>query len=184
MKVLSEEEYKNLSLKGKGRSSELFNSLINLKKGGAVLIEQKDWNRKAGPSTLVKYIEKKHNMKFVCAALANEKSWVVKRIDDNVATEPAPKQKAVKQPVVSEPIAEKKEDHLLLKSEVTIFYLGRISSMKIERIEETVKAVQAHFIDENRQLVKTILLEIIDLLAKQQHIVIESEKTYIPLKRN
>jgi hypothetical protein len=183
MKLLSEEEYKGLSLKGKGRSSELFNSIINLKKGEAVLIEQKDWNRKAGPSTLIKYIEKNHNMKFVCAALTNEKSWVVKRVDDGTA-EPAPKQKAAKQATVPEAIPEKKDDHLLLKSDITIFYLGRISSMKIERIEETVKAVQAHFIDENRALIKTLLLEIIELLAKQQHIVIESEKTYIPLKRN
>ena len=179
MKKLSEEEYKALSLKGKGRSSELFNSIINLKKGEAVLIEQKDWNRKAGPSTLVKYIEKTHHMKFVCAALTTEKSWVVKRIDDGTFIS-EPKPAAVKQSVVPE----KKEDHLLLKSEITIFYLGRISRMKIERIEETLKAVQAHFIDENRALIKTLLTEIIELLDKQQHIVIENEKTYIPLKRN
>lgn len=183
MKILSEEEYKALSLKGKGRSSELFNSIINLKKGEAVLIEQKDWNRKAGPSTLVKYIEKKHHRKFVCAALTAEKSWVVKRIDDGTA-EYAPKQKTEKQVTVQEQAPEKKDDHLLLKSEITIFYLGRISSMKIERIEDTLKAVQAHFMDENRALIKTLLMEIIELLAKQQHIVIESEKTYIPLKRS
>lgn len=183
MKLLSEEEYKGLSLKGKGRSSELFNSIINLKKGEAVLIEQKDWNRKAGPSTLIKYIEKNHHMKFVCSALTTEKSWVVKRIDDGTS-DSIPKQKAVKQTLMQEALPEKKDDHLLLKSEITIFYLGRISSMKIERIEETVKAVQAHFMEENRSLIRTLLLEIIELLAKQKHIVIESEKTYIPLKRN
>lgn len=183
MKLLSEEEYKGLSLKGKGRSSELFNSLINLKKGEAVLIEQKDWNRKAGPSTLVKYIEKHHHMKFVCSALTTEKSWVVKRIDDGKAI-PVQKAKPAKEPV-QEPVAsEKKEDHLLLRSEITIFYLGRISAMKIERMEDTVKAVQAHFIDDDRPLIKTLLLEIIALLAQQQHIVIENEKTYLPLKRN
>ncbi len=183
MKLLSEEEYKNLSLKGKGRSSELFNSLINLKKGEAFLIEQKDWNRKAGPSTLVKYIEKKHNMKFVCAALTGEKSWVVKRIDDGKAL-PVQKAKLVKEPVQAAAVPEKINDHLLLRSEITIFYLGRISAMKIERIEDTLKAVQAHFIEENRPLIKTLLLEIIDLLSKQRHIVIENEKTYLPLKRN
>ena len=184
MKLLSEEEYKGLRLKGKGRSTELFNSIINLKKGEAVLIEQKDWNRKAGPSTLVKYIEKKHQMKFVCAALTNEKSWVVKRIDEGTVTpDLLSKSKQAKQPAAA-PVAEKQADHLLLKSEITIFYLGRISTLKIERIEETVKAVQAHFVEENRALIKTLLMEIIELLAKQQHIVIESEKTYIPLKRN
>ncbi len=183
MKLLSEEEYKGLSLKGKGRSSELFNSLINLKKGEAVLIEQKDWNRKAGPSTLVKYIEKKHHMKFVCSALTTEKSWVVKRIDDGKAV-PAQKAKPAKEAAQAPVAPEKKDDHLLLRSEITIFYLGRISAIKIERIEDTVKAVQAHFIDEDRPLIKMLLLEIITLLAKQQHIVIESEKTYLPLKRN
>ena len=183
MKLLSEDEYKNLSLKGKGRSSELFNSLINLKKGEAILIEQKDWNRKAGPSTLVNYIEKKHHMKFVCSALTTEKSWVVKRIDDGKAM-PVQKAKPSKevQQVVAAP--EKKDDHLLLSSEITIFYLGRISAMKIERIEDTVKAVQAHFIEEDRALIKARLLEIITLLAKQRHIVIENEKTYLPLKRS
>jgi hypothetical protein len=183
MKLLSEEEYKNLSLKGKGRSSELFNSLINLRKGEAVLIEQKDWNRKAGPSTLVKYIEKKHHMKFVCSALTTEKSWVVKRIDDG-KTIPLQKAKPAKETVQATATPEKKDDHLLLRSEITIFYLGRISAMKIERIEDTVRAVQAHFIEEDRSIIKTLLLEIVGMLAKQQHIVIENEKTYLPLKRN
>ena len=183
MKLLSEEEYKSLSLKGKGRSSELFNSLINLKKGEAVLIEQKDWNRKAGPSTLVKYIEKNHQMKFMYAALSGEKSWVVKRIDDGKIL-PVQKAKQPREQLQPVSVSEKPNDHLLLKSEIAIFYLGRISAMKIERIEDTVKAVQAHFIEENRQLIKTLFLEVIQLLAKQQHIVIESEKTYLPLKRN
>lgn len=184
MKLLSEEEYKNLNLKGKGRSSDLFNSLINLKKGEAFLIEQKDWNRKAGPSTLVKYIEKNHHMKFTYAALSGEKSWVVRRIDDGKG-HPAQKakQQKEKENLQQPPAPEKPNDHLLLKSEITIFYLGRISAMKIERIEDTVRAVQAHFIEEDRPLVKALLLEIIELLARQKHIVIENEKTYLPLKR-
>lgn len=183
MKLLSEEEYKNLNLKGKGRSSDLFNSLINLKKGEAFLIEQKDWNRKAGPSTLVKYIEKNHHMKFTYAALSGEKSWVVRRIDDGKG-HPAQKAKPQKEKVQQPAAPEKPNDHLLLKSEITIFYLGRISAMKIERIEDTVRAVQGYFIEEDRSLVKTLLLEIIALLAKQKHIVIENEKTYLPLKRS
>lgn len=182
MKRLSDEEYKNLSLKGKGRSSELFNSLINLKKGEAILIEEKDWNRKAGPSTLVKYIEKKHHMKFLYAALSGEKSWVVRRIDDGRTPQPQKAAVVRKEPALQAAPTDAGNDQLLLKSEITIFYLGRISAMKIERIEETIRAVQTHFIDENRQQVKTLLLEIIELLARQQHIVIESEKTYLPLK--
>lgn len=59
MKKLNEEEFQNLPLKGRGRSSHVFNSIVNLKVGEAILIEKKDWNRKAGPSTLVRCIEKK-----------------------------------------------------------------------------------------------------------------------------
>jgi len=58
MKKLSAEEFSQLSIKGKGRSSVVFNSLINLKEGEGLLIEQKDWTRKAAPSALVRYIEK------------------------------------------------------------------------------------------------------------------------------
>jgi hypothetical protein len=52
MRKLSPEEFAQLPIKGKGRSSVVFNSLINLKEGEGLLIEQKDWNRKAAPSAL------------------------------------------------------------------------------------------------------------------------------------
>src|SRR5437879_1252927 len=82
MKKLTIEEYEQLSVKGKGRSSPVFNSIINLKIGEALLIEKKDWNRKAAPGTLVRYIEKKQNVKFTCCAIENGNGWVVKRIEN------------------------------------------------------------------------------------------------------
>ncbi len=181
MKRLTEEEYNTLAVKGKGRSSELFNSIINLKPGEAILIEEKDWNRKAGPSTLVNYIEKKTGLKLTCAALMSSKGWVVKRIDTGKDSPDNIPAKKIGQNVFSN---SKDENNLQLKYEIALFYLGRISLLKIEKIEETTKALQAHFIDEDRSSIKNILLEIIELLAKQQHIIIENEKTYIPLKRN
>src|SRR3954469_13794598 len=82
MKKLSAEEFSQLSIKGKGRSSIVFNSLINLKEGEGLLIEQKDWTRKAAPSALVRYIEKKYQMRFSFGALANGTGWAVQRLNE------------------------------------------------------------------------------------------------------
>jgi len=169
MKKLSAEEYEQLPLKGKGRSSHVFNSIINLKPGEAVLIEKKDWKRKAAPGTLVRYVEKKHNMKLSCGALNDGSGWAVKRIDTQAATE----QKTVFS-----------DERLQLKSDVLIFYIGRMGFHKIERIEDSVKAAVNHFWKNDNVLVKELLFEIIKGLAEQGHIVIENEKTYIPLRKN
>ena len=172
MKKLSNEEFDQLPIKGKGRSSHVFNSIINLKIGEAVLIEKKDWKRKAGPGTLVRYIEKTQNMKFTCGAVEGDKGWAVKRIDpadtDNIADQ---------NPTVFG------NKRLELKSDVLIFYIGRMGFHKIERIEETVKATVNHFWKEDNVLVKELFFEIIKGLAEQGHIVIENEKTYIPLRK-
>ena len=82
MKKLSAEEFSQLSVKGKGRSSAVFNSLINLQEGEGLLIEQKDWTRKAAPSSLVRYIEKKYQMKFSFGALENGSGWAVQRLNE------------------------------------------------------------------------------------------------------
>jgi hypothetical protein len=172
MKKLSDLEYEQLPLKGKGRSSHVFNSLINLKAGEALLIEKKDWTRKASPGTLVRYIEKKHNMKFTCGAVDGGNSWAVKRIDGT-----ATKHKADNTTVFT-------NERLQLKSDILIFYIGRMGFHKIERIEDSVKACVNHFWKSDNVLVKELFFEIIKGLSEQGHIVIENEKTYIPLRRN
>ena len=70
MKKLTTDEYNQLPIRGKGRSTDVFNSILNLKIGEALLIESKDWKRKAGPSTLVRYIEKKYDRNFRCSSIA------------------------------------------------------------------------------------------------------------------
>jgi hypothetical protein len=40
------------------------------------------------------------------------------------------------------------------------------------------------FWGQNRAVLKNLFLEAIDVLSKSNHIVIENEKTYIPLKRD
>lgn len=183
MKKLSQEELHNFNLKGKGRSSEVFNSILNLKVGEGLLIEPKDWHRKASPSTLVKYIQKTHQLQLSYAALADDKGWLVKRLEaksQTINTNPEPKSVSHAEP----PSAAINDNHLILKSELTIFYLGRISFLKIEKIEDSIKAAQEHFRDESRILIKNLFEEIVQILSKQQHIIIENEKTYVPLKKS
>lgn len=194
MKKLSEEEFQNLTLRGKGRSSHVFNSLINLKVGEALLLEKKDWTRKASPSTLVRYIEKKHNMKFAYSAIEGGKGWAIKRLEQknesttvSIITETTkapetPKKEAV-QPTLKEKTETENDNRLLLKSDIVVFYLGRMAFYKIERIEESIKACINNFWKQEPELVTVLFYEIINSLAEQGHIVIENEKTYIPLRR-
>lgn len=190
MRLLKEEEFNSLALKGKGRSSPIFNSLVNLNIGEGVLIEKKDWNRKASPSTLVKYIEKTHSLKFTCGELLNGQGWAVKRIPSaNQPTIkkqiiPAATQEIIAPTKITEENLYTEDGQLKLKSEIVIFYLGRIASCKIEKIEDSLKAVMDRFWEQDRVILKKLFLEVIDVLSKSNHIIIENEKTYIPLKRN
>lgn len=176
MKKLSAEEFSQLSIKGKGRSSAVFNSLINLKEGEGLLIEQKDWNRKAAPSALVRYIEKKYQMRFSFGALANGSGWAVQRLIE--VKKEIKKEKALNadQPNMT-------GERMALKSELTLFYLGRISLNKIERVEDTLKASMIHFWKADKKVLQELLNEVIEGLSKQGHIIIEGDKTYLPLKK-
>ncbi len=187
MKKLSSNEFESLELRGKGRSSHIFNSIINLKVGEAILLEKKDWTRKAGPSTLVRYIEKKHNMKFTCGAVTTGSGWAIKRIE-NKNQQVIESTKITEQPkkVDIEPTSKntsENENRLNLKSDLVVFYLGRMAFYKIERIEESIKACVNNFWKQEPALVTELFYEIINSLSEQGHIVIENEKTYIPLRR-
>ncbi len=172
MKKLSSEEFDQLAIRGKGRSSHVFNSIVNLRAGEAVLIEAKDWQRKASPSTLVRYIEKKHKMKFTCGSISGGAGWAVKRIDGHKNTVPVPAGK------------NDEVERLKLKSDLVVFYLGRMAFHKIERIEESIKASVGHFWKADSKLVQELFHEIVKSLEEQGHIMIENDKTYIPLRRN
>ncbi|MCX6296355.1 MAG: hypothetical protein NTX97_09860 [Bacteroidetes bacterium] len=177
MKKLTSDEYDQLPIRGKGRSSNVFNSIVNLQIGEALLIEQKDWKRKASPSTLVRYIEKNHDMRFTCGSLAGG-GWAVRRIGE--INKEALHKDASKTTENNIPGAER----LQLKSDLVVFYLGRMAFHKIERIEDSIKASVGHFWKSDSGIVKELFYEIIKSLEEQGHIVIENEKTYIPLRRN
>ena len=100
MKKLTSEEYNQLPIRGKGRSSHVFNSIVNLQVGEALLIEKSDWKRKASPSTLVRYIEKNHDMRFTCGSLAGGSGWAVRRID-GIKKETAQKETPTPTPAIT-----------------------------------------------------------------------------------
>lgn len=180
MKKLSAEEFSQLSIKGKGRSSAVFNSLINLKEGEGLLIEQKDWNRKAAPSALVRYIERKYQMRFSFGALANGTGWAVQRLMMEAKKE-AKKTEKEKPAVIVDIKAD--QERITMKSELTLFYLGRISMNKIERIEDTLKAAMIQYWKADKKMLQEVLNEVIGALSQQGHIIIEGDKTYLPLKK-
>lgn len=177
MKKLSAEEFAQLPIKGKGRSSAVFNSLINLKEGEGLLIEQKDWTRKSAPSALVRYIEKKHQMKFSFGTLTNGSGWAVQKVNEA-------KKETAKPDKAREAKPKGDTERMELRSELTLFYLGRISFNKIERIEDSIKAAVLHFWKADKKLLEVLFYEVIDGLQQQGHIVVENDKTYIPLKQN
>ncbi|MGZ4033819.1 MAG: hypothetical protein ACXVPU_15205 [Bacteroidia bacterium] len=179
MKKLTADEFEQLPIRGKGRSSHVFNSIVNLQVGEALLIEQKDWKRKASPSTLVRYIEKNHNMRFTCGSIAGGNGWAVKRID-GLKKDNTNSSKEQSTPQNNSVDAER----LQLKSDLVVFYLGRMAFHKIERIEDSIKASVGHFWKADSGLIHELFHEIIKSLEEQGHIVIENEKTYIPLRRN
>lgn len=178
MKKLTSDEYDQLPIRGKGRSSHVFNSIVNLQIGEALLIEKNDWKRKASPSTLVRYIEKNHDMRFTCGSIAGGNGWAVRRIGEikkEVTQKEAP-------PLVTNKTPD--ADRLQLKSDLVVFYLGRMAFHKIERIEDSIKASVGHFWKSDSNIVQELFQEIIKSLEEQGHIVIENGKTYIPLRRN
>jgi uncharacterized protein (DUF2249 family) len=186
MKKLTSEEYNQLPIRGKGRSSHVFNSIVNLQVGEALLIEKNDWKRKASPSTLVRYIEKNHDMRFTCGSLAGGNGWAVRRVDgtkkETAQTEtPTPAHVSVQAPIQNNTAD---ADRLQLKSDLVVFYLGRMAFHKIERIEDSIKASVGHFWKSDSKIVTELFGEIIKSLEEQGHIVIENGKTYIPLRRN
>lgn len=64
MKNITNEELQNYSIKGRGRSSNVFNAILNLEPGKNLLIEKDDWKKRYPVSRLSSYIGKKYKRKF------------------------------------------------------------------------------------------------------------------------
>ena len=102
----------------------------------------------------------------------------------NVERVEAEKKEIPKVKVKTPVIDETEKENLQLKSELVMFYLSRIAFTNIERIEDTLKAAVLHFWKEDKKLVQSFFHEIIKSLQEQGHIVIENDKTYIPLRNS
>ena len=73
-------EFDSLALHGRGRSSPVFNALLALHVGEALVIKKTEWNAHYSPTLIVKRIEKKYGMRFKRGALPDRTGWAVKRL--------------------------------------------------------------------------------------------------------
>lgn len=82
MKKLSDDEFNELSKRGRGPGGIVYNQIFNMQVGENLQIEKKDWHRKDSPGRLCRYIEKKHpGVKYKFHPLAHDLGWVVKRME-------------------------------------------------------------------------------------------------------
>lgn len=80
MKKITSEEFDNLKLHGKGSQSPLYNALLKLKPGEALIIYKTEWHVKYPPTTTVNKVMRKYNYKFESGALPDRTGWAVKRV--------------------------------------------------------------------------------------------------------
>ena len=81
---ITPEEFDQLKIKIRGRSSPAYNAIFNLRAGEAIKIKKEDWRSSSKtPSAKCRLLEKKYaaqKLKYVCVALADDSGWAVKRL--------------------------------------------------------------------------------------------------------
>jgi hypothetical protein len=81
MKKLTSEEAAQIQIKPPGRGSLVSTTLLSMKPGEYVLIENKDWKWKSQtPVTYCRVLEKGSKLKFDCHRTADGSGWLTKRI--------------------------------------------------------------------------------------------------------
>jgi hypothetical protein len=81
MRYISDDEMAGKNWRGRGSSSLVFREVMNIEVGKTLFIEKADWgNRKYSPSSIVRYIQKKYDRKFLFLREANGTGWAVKRL--------------------------------------------------------------------------------------------------------
>ncbi|HLG35659.1 MAG TPA: hypothetical protein VI757_12325 [Bacteroidia bacterium] len=78
---ITEEEYLNSIVKGRGRASNVFTAILNMKPGEIINIPASDWKRRRKVSSVASYIAKRYKRKFVTVTLADGNGWRVKRLE-------------------------------------------------------------------------------------------------------
>ncbi|MBI1225187.1 MAG: hypothetical protein GC192_08090 [Bacteroidetes bacterium] len=80
MKILEEEEAKNLIPLTKGRETMLSAKLKQLKVGQALVVTPKDWKTKSSPYRVANNIAKRHGWQFEQGRMPDGSGWVFKRV--------------------------------------------------------------------------------------------------------
>ena len=81
MKIITQEEFENLPIKGRGRSSHVYNKILNMKPGELLTIDKADWKKRYSVSRISSYIGKRQGRKYEARAVSDkEVGWVVRRI--------------------------------------------------------------------------------------------------------
>lgn len=80
MRKITDEEYQNLVVKGRGRSSKVFSEISSLKPGENLIIEKADWKKRYPIARVTSYIGKRNSRKFTTSSIVDGSGWVVKRI--------------------------------------------------------------------------------------------------------
>ena len=80
MKKLTEDEFNQLPLRGTGRSSKFYKTIIGLKKGEALFISRQEYTLYHGPGLICRRIMKRFPyVKYVYGPVADGSGWAVKR---------------------------------------------------------------------------------------------------------
>lgn len=81
MKKLAENEYSDLLLTGKGKSSPFYKAIIGLHIGEILFISQKEWKGCRTPTRICRYIMKKFpQVEYTFGRVADGSGWAVKRM--------------------------------------------------------------------------------------------------------
>ena len=80
LKKITQEEYQNTPVKGRGRASIVFTGILNLQPAEILDIPAADWKRRRKVSSVAAYIGKRYGRKFTTVSKADGSGWMVKRI--------------------------------------------------------------------------------------------------------
>ena len=79
MKKITHDEFMQTPVKGRGRSSQVYNEIANLQPGEYLKIEKADWKKRQPPGRVSSYIAKRTGKKFQSFSVIDG-GWIIKRI--------------------------------------------------------------------------------------------------------
>lgn len=80
MKKITQDEFLKTPLKGRGRSSPVYNEIYNLQPGEYLRIEKSDWKKRQPPGRVSSYIGKRTGRKYISSQILNDEGWIIQRV--------------------------------------------------------------------------------------------------------